>query len=114
MAATSTSLSCWFRLRAAQGSAGSDRGDFTFNINGAREDANNFLLDGIFNNDPKLNGFGVAPPVDAVREFEVLTNSYDASFGRTTEARLTSSCNRASTGSTAPLTNSSAMQSSTA
>jgi len=67
---------------AAQGSAGSARGDFTFNINGAREDANNFLLDGIFNNDPKLNGFSVAPPVDAVREFEVLTNSYDASFGR--------------------------------
>ena len=31
---------------AVQGSAGSDRGDFTFNINGAREDANNFLLDG--------------------------------------------------------------------
>jgi len=67
---------------AAQGSAGSDRGDFTFNVNGAREDANNFLLDGIFNSDPKLNGFSVAPPVDAVREYEVLTNSYDASFGR--------------------------------
>ncbi len=68
---------------AAQGSAGSDRGVFTFNINGAREDANNYLLDGVFNGDPKLNGFSVAPPVDAVREFEVLANSYDASFGRT-------------------------------
>ncbi len=45
----------------AQGSAGSDRGDFTFNINGAREDSNYFLLDGIFNSDPKLNGFSVAP-----------------------------------------------------
>ncbi|MFZ4794493.1 MAG: carboxypeptidase-like regulatory domain-containing protein, partial [Blastocatellia bacterium] len=29
---------------AAPGSAGSVRGDFTFNINGAREDANNYLL----------------------------------------------------------------------
>ncbi len=67
---------------AAQGSAGSDRGVFTFNIDGAREDANNYLLDGVFNGDPKLNGFSVAPPVDAVREFEVLANSYDASFGR--------------------------------
>jgi len=67
---------------AAQGSAGSERGDFTFNINGAREDANNYLLDGIFNGDPKLNGFAVSPPVDAVREYEVLTNGYDASFGR--------------------------------
>ena len=66
----------------AQGSAGSERGDFTFNVNGAREDANNYLLDGVFNGDPKLNGFAVSPPVDAVREYEVLTNAYDASFGR--------------------------------
>lgn len=67
---------------AAQGSAGSVRGDFAMNINGQREDANNFLLDGVYNNDPKLNTFGVKPPVDAVREFELLTHGYDASFGR--------------------------------
>jgi hypothetical protein len=67
---------------AAQGSAGSVRGDFAINVNGAREDANNFLLDGVYNGDPKLNGAGVTPPVDAIREFEVLTSSYDASFGR--------------------------------
>ena len=67
---------------AAQGSAGSDRGDFTFNVNGAREDANSWLLDGVYNGDPKLNGFSTAPPVDAVREFEVVTNAADASFGR--------------------------------
>ena len=66
---------------AAPGSAGSVRGDLAFNINGAREDANHFLLDGIYNGDPKLNTFGVNPPVDAVQEFEVLTSSYDASFG---------------------------------
>lgn len=53
---------------AAPGSAGSVRGDFAFTINGAREDANNFLLDGVYNVDPKLNTFGVKPPVDAVRE----------------------------------------------
>ena len=67
---------------AAQGSAGSVRGDFAINVNGAREDANNFLLDGVYNGDPKLNGVGVTPPVDAIREFEVLTHTYDASFGR--------------------------------
>ncbi len=67
---------------AAPGSAGSLRGDLAFNVSGGREDSNNFLLDGVFNNDPKLNGFSIAPPVDAVREFEVLTNAYDASFGR--------------------------------
>ena len=73
---------------AASGSAGSDRGDFIFNVNGAREDSNYFLLDGVFNNDPKLNGFSIAPPVDAVREFEVLTNSYDAAFGRNSGGQI--------------------------
>ena len=73
---------------AAQGSAGSDRGDFTFNMNGAREDANNYLLDGVINEDPKLNGFAIAPPVDAVREYEVLSNAYDASFGRNVGAQV--------------------------
>ena len=73
---------------AAQGSAGSVRGDFAFNINGSREDANNFLLDGVYNVDPKLNTFGVKPPVDAIREFEVLTSAYDASFGRSAGAQV--------------------------
>ena len=67
---------------AAQGSAGSVRGAFAVNVNGAREDSNNFLLDGAYNGDPKLNGVGVTPPVDAIREFEVATSTYDTSFGR--------------------------------
>jgi hypothetical protein len=73
---------------AAQGSAGSVRGDFSFNVNGAREDSNNFLLDGVYNVDPKLNTFGVKPPVDAIREFEILTSAYDASFGRNPGAQV--------------------------
>ncbi len=73
---------------AAQGSAGSVRGDFAFTINGQREDANNFLLDGVYNVDPKLNTFGVKPPVDAIREFEVLSSVYDASFGRSAGAQV--------------------------
>jgi outer membrane receptor protein involved in Fe transport len=67
---------------AAPGSAGSTRGDFAVNINGAREDSNTFVLDGAFNGDPKLNGIGITPPVDAVREFEVATSTYDATYGR--------------------------------
>src|ERR1019366_3566038 len=66
----------------AQGSAGSVRGAFTINVNGAREDSNDFLLDGAYNGDPKLNGIGVTSPVDAIREFEVATSTYDTSFGR--------------------------------
>jgi hypothetical protein len=67
---------------SAQGSAGSVRGAFTVNVNGAREDSNNFLLDGAYNGDPKLNGVSVTSPVDAIREFEVATSTYDTSFGR--------------------------------
>ena len=72
----------------APGSAGSARGDFAFSVNGAREDANNFLLDGVYNVDPKLNTFGVRPSVDAIREFEMLTSTYDASFGRNPGAQV--------------------------
>ena len=72
----------------AQGSAGSVRGDFAFSVNGAREDQNNFLLDGVYNVDPKLNTFGVRPSVDAIREFEMLTSTYDASFGRNPGAQV--------------------------
>ena len=72
----------------APGSAGSVRGDFAFSVNGAREDANNFLLDGVYNLDPKLNTFGVRPSVEAIREFEMLTSTYDASFGRNPGAQI--------------------------
>jgi len=70
------------------GSAASVRGDFAFTINGSREDANNFLLDGVYNVDPKLNTLGVKPPVDAIREFEVLSSAYDASLGRSAGAQV--------------------------
>jgi hypothetical protein len=73
---------------SAQGSPGSVRGDFTVNVSGAREDSNNFILDGAFNNDPKLNTFALNPPVDAIREFEILTSTYDASFGRSGGAQV--------------------------
>ncbi|HYN06684.1 MAG TPA: TonB-dependent receptor [Vicinamibacterales bacterium] len=73
---------------AAQGSAGSVRGDFAFNVNGAREDANSFLLDGAYNFDPKLNTVAVRPPVDAIREFEVIASTPDATFGKSAGAQV--------------------------
>jgi len=73
---------------SAQGSPGSARDEFSVNVNGAREDSNNFILDGVFNNDPKLNGFAVNPPVDAIHEFEILTSTYDAGFGRSGGAQV--------------------------
>jgi len=67
---------------AAPGSSSSTRGNISLSLNGGREDANNFLLDGVYNGNPNLNGSGVVPAVDAIREFEVVTSNYDASFGR--------------------------------
>jgi hypothetical protein len=73
---------------AAQGAAGAVRGDVTLNVNGARDEANGFLLDGVDNLDPKLNTAGVRPAVDAIREFEIRTSSYEASFGRQAGAQV--------------------------
>ena len=73
---------------AAQGSAASVRGEFAFNVNGAREDANTYLLDGAYNFDPKLNNIAVRPPVDAIREFEVIGSTPDASFGKGAGAQV--------------------------
>jgi len=73
---------------AAPGSAGSVRGDFAFHVNGGREDSNSFLLDGALNVDPKLNSLGVALPADAVQEFEIVTSTPDASFGRNAAGQI--------------------------
>ena len=73
---------------AAEGSAGSVRGDFSFSVNGGREDFNTFLLDGADNVDPKLNTTGVRPPVDAIREFEVLTSTPEAAHGRQAASQI--------------------------
>jgi hypothetical protein len=73
---------------APQGSASSVRGDFAFSVNGGREDANAYLLDGVYNMDPKLGTAGVRPAVDAIREFEVLTSTYDSSFGRNAAGQI--------------------------
>src|SRR5687767_111801 len=73
---------------AAPGSAGSVRGDFSLSVNGGREDFNSFLLDGADNVDPKLNTAGVRPPVDAIREFEVLTSTPDAAHGRQAASQI--------------------------
>jgi len=73
---------------AAQGSAGSVRGDFAVNANGAREDSNAFSLDGVYNGDPKLNGVAITSSVDAIREFEVAASGYDASYARNAGAQI--------------------------
>ena len=60
----------------------SSRGAVAIHANGAREEANNFLLDGVDNNDPYVNRYVAQPAVDSVQEFKVATNAYSAEYGR--------------------------------
>jgi outer membrane receptor protein involved in Fe transport len=53
-----------------------------FNVNGMRNQSNNFLLDGASNNDTFNSGFVLRPPPDAIQEFKILTHAYDAAYGR--------------------------------
>lgn len=71
-----------------QGSELSSYGAFSMNAGGGREEANDFLLDGVDNNDPYVNRYGVEPPMDSIQEFKVATNSYDAEYGRNSAGQI--------------------------
>src|SRR6266576_949618 len=60
-----------------------------FNVNGARERNNNFLLDGVDNNDtsvPGIPGGALAANPESTEEFRVITNNFNAEYGRDTGA----------------------------
>ena len=66
-----------FGFQAAQNSFGTGRPY----VNGAREQENNFLLDGMDNNQPDNNDVGYVPAPEAVQEFNLITGSAPADFG---------------------------------
>jgi hypothetical protein len=69
-------------LPPVQDSALSTRGDFAMHANGGREEFNNYLLDGVDNNDQDTNRYVMQPSVDAIQEFKIATNCYSAAYGR--------------------------------
>lgn len=69
-------------LPPVQDSELSTRGSFSMHSNGAREEFNNFLLDGVDNNDPDVNRYVLQPPVDSIQEFKIAASAYDAVYGR--------------------------------
>ena len=60
----------------------SDSGGGAISVNGLRSQANNFILDGVDNNDGLQNVILFFPPVDGTREFKVATNVAPAQYGR--------------------------------
>jgi len=54
----------------------------SINISGARSESNNFILDGISNNNEYQLNAVVQPSVDAVQEFKVQAAQFAAEFGR--------------------------------
>ncbi len=66
----------WF-TGAMQGGFGSGRPY----VNGNREQSNNFLLDGLDNNQVSDNLVGYQPAPDAIQEFNMITNNAPADFG---------------------------------
>jgi len=59
-----------------------ERADEAVSVNGLRVSNNNFLLNGVDNNEFGLGGVVVLPPPDAIQEFRTEENSMSAEFGR--------------------------------
>lgn len=76
----------------APGTVQTDSGLGGFSVNGSRERNNNFMVDGVDNNDTDVPGIpgGIATPnIDATEEFRVITGNFNAEFGRNTGGVIT-------------------------
>jgi hypothetical protein len=73
-----------------QGNGGQEIGQVSgFTINGQRPNSNTMSIDGVANIDTGDNGGNMATTnIDAVAEFKVLTNAYQAEYGRAVGAQL--------------------------
>jgi hypothetical protein len=69
----------------------SESGDAGLSINGLRPQANNFILDGMDNNDGLVNTILFFPNIDATQEFKVNTSVAPAEYGRAGGAIVVSS-----------------------
>ncbi len=50
-------------------------------INGGREAANCFMVNGALVEEGNANSAGLTPNLDSIAEFRILTNSFDAEYG---------------------------------
>jgi hypothetical protein len=57
------------------------RGSVSLSVQGMRENANDWRLDGVDDNELTADGVGFLPQIDAIQEFSVLTFNYSAQYG---------------------------------
>jgi Carboxypeptidase regulatory-like domain len=60
----------------------SETGGAALSANGLRPQADNFILDGVDNNDAFVNGIIFFPPAESIQEFKVNTSVAPAEFGK--------------------------------
>ena len=68
-----------------------ESGSAALSVNGLRPQANNYILDGVDNNDGLVNTILFFPNIDATQEFKVSTSVAPAEFGRAGGAIVVSS-----------------------
>ena len=64
------------------GQGGAASANTAFSVSGGRNDSTTFLLDGGINNNLLSNGVVYNPNPDSIAEYKILTNSFQAEYGR--------------------------------
>ncbi len=64
------------------GQQGGEGGISGYSSNGQRSSSNNFMVDGIDNNNYQQGSVSQLPSIDSIQEFQVQTNNYSAEYGR--------------------------------
>jgi hypothetical protein len=67
---------------ALTGTVSGNLGTGNFSVNGQREASNSFLVNGGDAEQSFQNGAAIVPTLDSIQEFRLLTNSFDAEYGR--------------------------------
>lgn len=76
------------RVAPGIANAPADGSNLGFNVNGSRGGTHNLTVDGVSNMDTGNNGMSGNINLDAVEEFKLLTNAYQAEYGRSSGAQI--------------------------
>ena len=73
--------------RRSQSRGTGESGTQLYSVNGGRPQDNNYTLDGVDSNMQMMNSPGISPPMDAIQEFKVATNT-GSEFARSAGANV--------------------------